>query len=124
MASLSTSDRGWPVAAPATSAVPRWLAYQAIPCTQPVSVRAVAPSSTTIRSALAAAQSSDGAAPPGSVATATAANSGIVVPVERRNQLAGDDVAGLVVIATDEGRPAPSLDLAIQLGKVVLDVVR
>src|SRR6266567_3372163 len=98
--------------------------YQAMPWTQPVSVRAVAPSRTTTMSWPTAMWSSFGCSEPGSELAATRTSCPLVA-VDGREPVGGQDLLPVpgIVTAGDQDREAPVFDLPVQVGDVVGDEV-
>src|SRR5262249_2438489 len=112
----------WAARAPA-----RLWVYQATPWVHPVPVRAVDPSkmATLSPSGLTKNASSFGASgEPGSELAVTR-TFGPVVPVQRGEATGGQDLSavGGVELAGDQHREAPGLQLPVQLGEVVGDVL-
>src|SRR5690349_5251057 len=119
---LAGVSLAWLARAPA-----RLWVYQATPWVHPVPVRAVDPSkmATVSPSGLTKNASSFGASgEPGSELAVTC-TLGSVVPVQRGEPAGGQDLSavGGVELAGDQHREPPGLQLPVQLGEVVGDVV-
>src|SRR6266516_5422224 len=120
---LAGGSLAWLAGAPA-----RLWVYQATPWVHPVDVRAVAPSkmATVAPSGLTKNASSLGpSGEPGSE-LAVIRTLGPVVPVQRGGPAGGQDIFTVCVVelAGEQHREPPGLQLPVQLGEVVGDVLR